>query len=101
MTWRDSSARRRRRRVQGSSAEEGGREAAGSARRGSAGHGRRRPAMWTPARSLDGPYAGPGFTIHSPAMAKRSVWREYLEALLIAAIFLRFANTFVLQTFYI
>jgi signal peptidase I len=34
-------------------------------------------------------------------MAKRSVWREYLEALLIAAIFLRFANTFVLQTFYI
>jgi signal peptidase I len=34
-------------------------------------------------------------------MAKRSVLREYLEALLIAAIFLRFANTFVLQTFYI
>ncbi|HEY8021072.1 MAG TPA: signal peptidase I [Thermoanaerobaculia bacterium] len=34
-------------------------------------------------------------------MAKRSVFREYLEALLIAAIFLRFANTFVLQTFYI
>ena len=32
---------------------------------------------------------------------KRSVAREYLEALLIAAIFLRFANTFVLQTFYI
>ncbi|HXO20546.1 MAG TPA: signal peptidase I [Thermoanaerobaculia bacterium] len=35
-------------------------------------------------------------------MAKeRSVLREYLEALLIAAIFLRFANTFVIQTFYI
>jgi signal peptidase I len=34
-------------------------------------------------------------------MAKRLVLREYLEALLIAAIFLRFANTFVLQTFYI
>lgn len=31
----------------------------------------------------------------------RSVAREYLEALIIAAIFLRFANTFVLQTFYI
>ena len=32
--------------------------------------------------------------------AKRP-WRELLEALLIAALFLRFANTFVLQTFYI
>ena len=31
----------------------------------------------------------------------RSIFREYAEALLIAAIFLRFANTFVLQTFYI
>lgn len=28
-------------------------------------------------------------------------WRETLEALIIAAIFLRFANTFVVQTFYI
>lgn len=33
--------------------------------------------------------------------AKRSVYREYLEALLIAAIFLGFTNTFVVQTFYI
>lgn len=33
--------------------------------------------------------------------ARRSIAREYLEALIIAAIFLRFANTFVLQTFYI
>ncbi len=34
-------------------------------------------------------------------MAKRSIQREYLEALLIAAIFLQFANTFVVQTYYI
>jgi signal peptidase I len=34
----------------------------------------------------------------SPA---RSTFREYLEALLIAAIFLGFANTFVVKTFYI
>ena len=32
---------------------------------------------------------------------ERSVFREYLEALIIAAIFLQFANHFVLQTFYI
>jgi signal peptidase I len=32
---------------------------------------------------------------------ERSVAREYLEALIIAAIFLRFTNTFVVQTFYI
>ncbi|HEX6901743.1 MAG TPA: signal peptidase I [Thermoanaerobaculia bacterium] len=32
---------------------------------------------------------------------ERSVWREYLEALIIAAIFLLFTNTFVIQTFYI
>jgi signal peptidase I len=31
----------------------------------------------------------------------RSVAREYFEALVIAAIFLRFTNTFVIQTFYI
>src|SRR5690349_24236087 len=31
----------------------------------------------------------------------RSIWREYAEALIIAAIFLRFANTFVVQTFFI
>jgi signal peptidase I len=31
----------------------------------------------------------------------KSIFREYAEALLIAAIFLRFANTFVVQTFYI
>lgn len=31
----------------------------------------------------------------------RSVFREYLEALLVAAIFLGFSNTFVLKTFYI
>lgn len=30
-----------------------------------------------------------------------SVWREYLEALIVAAIFLGFTNTFVLKTFYI
>jgi signal peptidase I len=32
---------------------------------------------------------------------ERSVWREYMEALIIAAIFLWFTNTFVIQTFYI
>jgi len=32
---------------------------------------------------------------------QRSVAREYLEALIIAAIFLRFTNTWVLQTFFI
>ena len=32
---------------------------------------------------------------------ERSVWREYLEALIIAAVFLLFTNTFVIQTFYI
>jgi signal peptidase I len=32
---------------------------------------------------------------------ERSVWREYLEALIIAAVFLLFTNTFVVQTFYI
>jgi len=31
----------------------------------------------------------------------RSVFREYLEALLVAAVFLGFTNTFVLKTFYI
>jgi signal peptidase I len=31
----------------------------------------------------------------------RSIWREYAEALIIAAIFLLFTNTFVVQTFYI
>lgn len=31
----------------------------------------------------------------------RSIWREYAEALIIAAIFLRFTNTFVVQTFFI
>lgn len=30
-----------------------------------------------------------------------SVWREYLEALLVAGLFLGFTNTFVLKTFYI
>ena len=33
--------------------------------------------------------------------AERSVFREYFEAILIAAIFLRFTNVFVVQTFYI
>src|SRR5688500_2099662 len=33
--------------------------------------------------------------------AGRSVFREYFEALLIAGVFLGFANTFVLKTFYI
>jgi signal peptidase I len=32
---------------------------------------------------------------------EKSIFREYAEALLIAAIFLRFANVFVVQTFYI
>lgn len=32
---------------------------------------------------------------------QRSTWREYLEALVIAALFLTFANTFVVQSFYI
>ncbi|HYX26262.1 MAG TPA: signal peptidase I, partial [Thermoanaerobaculia bacterium] len=31
----------------------------------------------------------------------RSIWREYTEALIIAAVFLLFTNTFVVQTFYI
>jgi signal peptidase I len=31
----------------------------------------------------------------------RSIWREYAEALIIAAVFLLFTNTFVVQTFYI
>ncbi len=34
-------------------------------------------------------------------VGERSVWREYLEALIIAAVFLLFTNTFVVQTFYI
>jgi signal peptidase I len=34
-------------------------------------------------------------------MAQRSIAREYLEALIIAAVFLQFANTFVVQTYYI
>ncbi len=34
-------------------------------------------------------------------MARRSVAREYLEALLIAGIFLGFSNTFVIKTFFI
>jgi signal peptidase I len=32
---------------------------------------------------------------------ERSIWREYAEALIIAAVFLTFTNTFVVQTFYI
>ena len=32
---------------------------------------------------------------------KRSVFREYLEALLIAGVFLGFTNTFLVKTFYI
>ncbi|MBZ0113231.1 MAG: signal peptidase I [Thermoanaerobaculia bacterium] len=32
---------------------------------------------------------------------RHSVWREYLEALLVAGLFLGFTNTFVLKTFYI
>jgi signal peptidase I len=32
---------------------------------------------------------------------ERSIWREYAEALIIAAVFLSFTNTFVVQTFYI
>jgi signal peptidase I len=32
---------------------------------------------------------------------ERSIWREYAEALIIAAIFLLFTNSFVVQTFYI
>jgi signal peptidase I len=32
---------------------------------------------------------------------KPTVWREYLEALLVAGLFLGFTNTFVLKTFYI
>lgn len=36
-----------------------------------------------------------------PTQETRSVFREYLEAILIAAIFLGFTNTFVVKTFYI
>ena len=34
-------------------------------------------------------------------MSKRSPFREYLEALIIAGIFLGFTNTFVVKTFFI
>jgi signal peptidase I len=34
-------------------------------------------------------------------MAQKSVAREYIEAILVAALFLQFTNTFVLQAFYI
>ena len=34
-------------------------------------------------------------------MTKRSTFREYLEALIIAGIFLGFTNTFVVKTFFI
>lgn len=34
-------------------------------------------------------------------MKQRSILREYLEALIIAAVFLQFTNTFVVQTFFI
>jgi signal peptidase I len=44
---------------------------------------------------------GPGNGGGAAGRPGRSVWREYLEALLIAAIFLRFTNTFIVQTFYI
>ena len=37
----------------------------------------------------------------APQPANHSVFREYLEALIVAAIFLGFTNTFVLKTFYI
>src|SRR5947199_7421352 len=48
-------------------------------------------------------FAGRGaFGYSNRAMAEeRSIWREYTEALIIAAIFLLFTNTFVVQTFYI
>src|ERR1700712_619546 len=46
--------------------------------------------------------AGRSFKYSTGAMVgERSVWREYLEALIIAAVFLLFTNTFVVQTFYI
>ena len=32
---------------------------------------------------------------------RHPIWREYLEALLVAGLFLGFTNTFVLKTFYI
>lgn len=45
---------------------------------------------------------GERIRVHWAAVAqRRSVTRDYLEAILIAALFLRFANTFVVQTFYI
>ncbi len=37
----------------------------------------------------------------STAARSSSVWREYLEALLVAGLFLAFTNTFILKTFYI
>src|SRR6476646_386057 len=54
-----------------------------------------------------GSFAGRGsFGYSNRAMAEaraeeRSIWREYTEALIIAAVFLLFTNTFVVQTFYI
>jgi signal peptidase I len=37
----------------------------------------------------------------SDARPHQPIWREYLEALLVAGLFLGFTNTFVLKTFYI
>src|SRR3954471_10626597 len=55
--------------------------------------------IWRRARSFA---ARVPFGYSTGAMAEeRSVGREYLEALIIAAVFLLFTNTFVVQTFYI
>src|SRR5215218_11213529 len=55
--------------------------------------------IWRRAQSFAGRRP---FEYSSRAMAEeRSIWREYLEALIIAAVFLLFTNTFVVQTFYI
>ncbi len=44
---------------------------------------------------------GEGAGRAAPAGPHKSKLREYLEAIVIAVLFLKFANTFVLQTFYI
>src|SRR5436190_5967325 len=59
-----------------------------------------RQTNWTESRSF-ALRARSGDGVGFPAMSERSVFREYLEALLIAAVFLGFSNTFVVKTFYI
>src|SRR5436190_7400203 len=63
-------------------------------------------ASWTGARSLDASpcrrrSSGRRSAPMTADVRPHPVWREYLEALLVAGLFLGFTNTFVLKTFYI